>query len=432
MRQKRNHILAGLITVFFVAVTAALFFPSPYILPLYAVYLLLIFAAQFSGFGAGAFMMVGLSTLLGVFCMSRVPTEQIFAISSLLVALYSGSFLLYWHQEKLSSRRRRFSEEIDEAARETQSYMGEISFYEGRLRELSENGEKRRRLSSAAHELGALLDPAEIQKKLIEVARTLFPSRPVALSYGQQNNPIDNMVIQRRAPVIVPDGPIKGNPLLAVPIFAQQGVAGILRVGGDAGNVFTRDDFRLLEILASLASLSLDNSILFSQVQDTALRDGLTGLITHKAFQEHLEEQILEASRYKQPLSIILADVDHFKKVNDTHGHQAGDQILQGFAHVLVRNVRDVDVVSRYGGEEFVILLLQTPEKEAHAIAEAIRADLAAQSFDVGHKSISVTASFGVATFPTDATSGQQLMRKTDERLYRAKQAGRNRVWSHP
>jgi diguanylate cyclase (GGDEF)-like protein len=96
---------------------------------------------------------------------------------------------------------------------------------------------------------------------------------------------------------------------------------------------------------------------------------------------------------------------------------------------VLVRNVRDVDVVSRYGGEEFVILLLQTDEQAAFRIAETIRHDLQSQSFDAGHRELNCTASFGVATFPSDATSAQQLMRKADERLYKAKQAGRNRVW---
>jgi diguanylate cyclase (GGDEF)-like protein len=432
MSRKRNHILVGLITALFIAASAALFLPSPHLLVIFAVYLFLIFSMQLLGFGAAAFMMVAFASLMAVFCMTKVPHEQVLAIPSLLVSLYIASFLLYWHGEKLAQRRRHSESEADDAQRDIQSLSTETAFYENRLRELGALGERRRKLSHAAHELGALLDPAEIQRKLIEAAQSLFPTRPVALSYGQQNDPVDNVVIQRRNSVMIPDGSMRlapqGNPLLAVPVFAQQNVAGVLRVGGDAGPVFGRDDFRLLEILASLASLSLDNSILFGQVQDTALRDGLTGLITHKAFQEHLEAQILEASRYKEPLSVIIADVDHFKSVNDTHGHQAGDQILQGFSHVLARNVRDVDVVSRYGGEEFAILLLQTGEEAAHALAEAIRRDVAGQPFETSGPNLSITASFGVATFPEDATSAQQLLRKADERLYQAKQSGRNRV----
>ena len=115
---------------------------------------------------------------------------------------------------------------------------------------------------------------------------------------------------------------------MAVPISAQRSVAGILRVGGSPRSPYSRDDLRLLDILGSLASLALDNSLLFNQVQESALRDGLTGLITHKAFQDSLENAVLEASRYNYPLSVILTDVDHFKSINDIHGHQAGDQVL--------------------------------------------------------------------------------------------------------
>ena len=177
-----------------------------------------------------------------------------------------------------------------------------------------------------------------------------------------------------------------------------------------------------------LLSLALDNSILFYQVKQTALRDGLTGLLTHRAFQEKLESEILEASRFGSALSILLCDLDHFKTVNDTYGHQAGDQVLQGYAHVLVRNVRDIDVVARYGGEEFIVLLPQIQHAEACAIAERMRLDISQQVFEGGSQSIAVTGSFGVASFPEDATTAPQLIRQADQRLYRAKEGGRNLV----
>jgi diguanylate cyclase (GGDEF)-like protein len=154
----------------------------------------------------------------------------------------------------------------------------------------------------------------------------------------------------------------------------------------------------------------------------------LTGLLTQRVFQEKLEAAILEASRYNQPLSLILADIDHFKMVNDNYGHPAGDQVLQGFAHILDRNVRDVDVISRYGGEEFAILLYQMDHASAVKVAEKIRSDLADQGFEFERGTLSVTGSFGVSTFPEDATSGQQLFRQADQRLYKAKHAGRNQT----
>lgn len=304
----------------------------------------------------------------------------------------------------------------------------DIAFYEERKNELARNAVKRRQLMGAARDLGAALDPQSIQEKLLSIAGALFPGRRVHLAYGQDFDAYDSHVLAKRQPLLVPSEGFKGNPLIAAPVIMQKSVIGVLRVGGDAGALYSREDLRVLDILSGLASMALDNAVLFGQVQETALRDGLTGLLTHRAFQNHLDAAILEASRYGQPLSVILSDVDHFKKVNDTYGHQAGDQILQGFAHVLDRNVRDVDIVARYGGEEFIILLIQTDHAQAMETAERIRADLAAQEFELTGKNISITSSFGVSTFPQDATSAQQLVRQADQRLYRAKEAGRNRV----
>ena len=319
----------------------------------------------------------------------------------------------------------------DESAKESRVLNQEIAFYEDKKTVLTQRAGQRRLLSEAARGLGSVLDPTAIQQKLIEIAQLIFPSQPVTISYGQKPDAVDTFVVERRQPLLVPSDMMKGVPQMAVPICAQQAVVGVLRVGGNASppaGGFTRDDLRLLEILSSLASLAMDNCALFHQVQQTALRDHLTGLLTHRAFQDQLEQSVLEASRYNQPLSIILVDVDHFKSINDTHGHQAGDLVLQGLAHVMDQGVRPVDIIARYGGEEFAVLLLQTTHRAATSVAEQIRRALAEQVFEVSGKTIRITASFGVATFPEDATSGQQLFRQADQRLYKAKSSGRNQV----
>lgn len=332
-------------------------------------------------------------------------------------------------RQKLSSLHRRRKDSEADLAKDSRLLSQEIAFYEEKAAVLAKRGAQRRLLSSAARSLGALLDPAAIQQKLIEIARQLFPSQPVGISYGQKPDAVDTYVVERRQPLLVPSDVMKGAPQMAVPISAQQSVVGVLRVGGEAGaGAFTRDDLRLLEILANLASLAMDNCALFHQVQQTALRDHLTGLLTNRAFHDQLEQSILDASRFNQPLSLVLVDVDHFKSINDTHGHQAGDLVLQGLAHVMDRAVRPVDIIARYGGEEFAILLLQTPHRAAASVAEQIRRDLAEQAFELGNKTLKITASFGVATFPDDATSGQQLFRQADQRLYKAKAGGRNQV----
>ncbi len=428
MNVKSEKILLSFSTLSFGAITVSLFFPHYPLVAIFTLYLTVVFGVQALGKPAFAFMMAIFTTLLGVFCMSQVGKENMLAIPFLIVALWGGIFLLHLYQEKISSGLKKISEKEDQISKDTQLLKKEIDFYNGRKKDLEKRAGQRRHLLLAARELGSLLDPGDIQERLLDIARSLFSGFRVHLSHGQNPDAIDSYVMQKGQPLLIPTKTIKGNPLLAVPILMQGAVAGVLRVGGEPGPEFTREDLRLLDILASLASLSLENSALFTQVQETALRDNLTGLWTHRAFSDQLEASLLEASRYGQSLSIILSDVDHFKSVNDTHGHQAGDQILQGFSHILVRNVRDVDIVSRYGGEEFTVLLLQTSQWEAAQVAEKIRQNLEAQEFDIGKKNISVTASFGVATFPQDATSAQQLMRVADQRLYAAKKAGRNQV----
>lgn len=350
-------------------------------------------------------------------------------ITGVIVAAMAATVFFIVRAGHRKTQNIRLLQQRDEIAVEAKHIKQEIAFYTKQKADLEQRAHQRRLLSSVARELGSLLDPALVQEKLIEATRALFPEQPVSISLGQTADPIDSYIFKRRQPVLVPSELFKGQPLMAVPISVQRQVAGILKVGaGNPSAPYTREDMRLLDVLGNLASLAMDNCILFNQVRDNALRDHLTGLYTHKSFQDQMEAAVLEASRYRQPLSFILVDVDHFKSINDTYGHQAGDEILQGVAHVLHRNVREIDILARYGGEEFGILLLQTPHDKAMALAEQARADLAEQGFDLGGKVISVTASFGVSTFPEDATSGQQLIREADQRLYKAKGAGRNQV----
>ncbi len=416
------------LSLLFAAVTVFLFVPDVPFLPVYSGYLFVVFTIQARGETPFAVMMTGFVTLLGLFCFNRGGDHAMIAIPVLVLTLWAGVFLLYLYRERIKAGSFKVGERTADVDKESSAIEKEIGFYEKRKPELLRHATQRRHLVIAARSLGSCLDPTDLQNKLLETAQSIFPNKRVEISVGQNNDPVDMFVIQKSQPVMVPTKNFMGHPLMAVPIRTQGQVAGILRVGGDPGEPYSMDDLRFLDILAGLASLALDNSALFKQIQESALRDNLTGLWTHRAFQEQIESAILDASRYGQTLSLILCDVDHFKAVNDTHGHQAGDAVLQGFSHVLVRHVREVDVVSRYGGEEFVILVLQSTHAEALQVAENVRADLEMQRFGVGDKVLQITGSFGVATFPQDATSSQQLIRAADERMYAAKKAGRNRV----
>ncbi len=159
-------------------------------------------------------------------------------------------------------------------------------------------------------------------------------------------------------------------------------------------------------------------------LQSMALTDGLTGIPNHRAFQEFLRQRFAEAQRYCQSLSLILLDVDHFKRFNDTYGHLAGDEVLKRVAQVLIQTVRQSDLVARYGGEEFAVILPCTDLTSAICAAERLRQALAEADWEQEP----ISASFGVASYQPWMAGPQELIEAADQALYRAKAGGRNRV----
>jgi diguanylate cyclase (GGDEF)-like protein len=165
------------------------------------------------------------------------------------------------------------------------------------------------------------------------------------------------------------------------------------------------------------------------QLQDLANRDGLTGLFNHRYFQEQISKDFSRAKRYHQPLSCVMLDIDHFKKVNDTYGHQTGDVILKAVGKLILDSLRESDISARYGGEEFSLLLYFTDSGGALDVADRLRKMVESHSFHAGAETFQVTLSAGAATYPHPAIQeAQQLVECADKALYTAKQNGRNRV----
>jgi diguanylate cyclase (GGDEF)-like protein len=193
---------------------------------------------------------------------------------------------------------------------------------------------------------------------------------------------------------------------------------------------FTAAERDLFAYLAGQATLSIENVDLHETVQQQAVTDELTGLVNMRRFQERLEGEIERADRFGNPLSLVMLDIDRFKAVNDTYGHQQGDKVLIEVARVLRRVSRDVDLPARYGGEEMAVVLPQTDLIGAEQQAERIRAaieSMTIQRLDGGGL-LPITASFGVASFPSEAGDRMSLIAAADAALYRAKRGGRNRV----
>jgi diguanylate cyclase (GGDEF)-like protein len=191
---------------------------------------------------------------------------------------------------------------------------------------------------------------------------------------------------------------------------------------------FARDELDLLARFSLYAGLIIENAQLYKRTEHMALHDGLTNLFNKRRFREILEEKLEEGRRARVPVAFIMMDVDDFKLYNDAHGHPAGDEALQQIARILLENTRADDVVGRYGGEEFVIILPGTGRSGARRVAETIRETIAGAVFGGEEIAGHITVSLGVAVFPDDAADSETLVKQADSALYRGKDAGRNRV----
>ncbi len=225
---------------------------------------------------------------------------------------------------------------------------------------------------------------------------------------------------------------IARHPILSlfiVPISYQERLLGILTgLRYESQALWTGDNETFINSVADQVAVGVINSRLYAKVQRQATTDGLTGLFNHRTGQEKLTEQLRLAERYQRNLSVIMFDVDHFKSINDKHGHPTGDSVLKAVAKLIQRDCRDVDLPVRYGGEEFLLILPEINSEGAVVVAERIRKNLLQEVIHHDDIEIAVTASMGVASFPEDAQNQQQILDLADKALYLSKRLGRNQV----
>ena len=213
---------------------------------------------------------------------------------------------------------------------------------------------------------------------------------------------------------------------IIVPLRTDKGVGGlVLLPPKQESETYSLLDIQYITQIVRFASIAIENANLYWQ----ATTDRMTKLFSHHYFQQNLEDEIARAHRYGTTLSLIMFDIDHFKKFNDTYGHLQGDLIIKEIAKILRASVRTIDFTARYGGEEFAVILPEVNLKGAVVVAERIRRTIEAHSFSGEEGPLFVTVSIGVAEFkPARMRSASQLIADADKALYQSKEMGRNRV----
>ncbi len=256
----------------------------------------------------------------------------------------------------------------------------------------------------------------------------------------EEADPLVLWVKKRALPLIVTDLPrdlrfreAEGElpslrSMIGAPLFQGTSVIGVLQVASAQPDAFNPEDLRLLSLLGDLTSVAVQNAELYARTQEEAITDGLTGVFVHRYFQERLVEEMKRARAQGASLTLIMVDIDNFKRVNDEYGHLTGDGVLKRISQVMKDGVRGTDLVARYGGEEFAVLLVETELEPAHQVAERLRAGV--EALVPGELKIHqpVTVSMGLASFPGHAADERALIERADECLYSAKRGGKNRV----
>ncbi len=221
------------------------------------------------------------------------------------------------------------------------------------------------------------------------------------------------------------------SSMICMPVIVKDRVKGIIYIDSKKINAFSSNHEYFLNILAHEISIAIERAIAYERIKRLTVKDDLTGVYNRRKFDQDLREELNKSIRYVRNLSLLMVDIDYFKKYNDLHGHQRGDAILKKLGMVFNKHMRNTDKAYRYGGEEFAIICTETDRDSAIICAERLRKVISEEKFE-GEEDIdpynNLTVSIGVSNFPFDATEIDKFIRHADDALYRAKAEGRDRV----
>lgn len=351
------------------------------------------------------------------------PFEQLLAFSVVfwLVAIVTSSFSAVNEREL---RRRRYDlEALAVMARRLEEAAGSADAADVLVDTVADTFDVERAAVLAApggEQLGVLASRGDVRDAGVHSDGDSVVRRAMTEHRTQLVTVLDPLADAALAAVL-PDA----RNLVVVPLSAARKPLGVLVMEHPlrAASRIERRIVGMLERFGAHAALALRNAWLLEEIQQLAATDGLTGIANRTTFQRTLGQELARAERGDGSVGLVMLDLDHFKRLNDTYGHQAGDEVLRRVAGVLDECCRGFDTPARFGGEEFAVVLPHTDPPEARAVAERLRAAISAAPLDP-----KVTVSVGVASYPDDAASADDLVRAADEALYASKRAGRNRV----
>ena len=264
----------------------------------------------------------------------------------------------------------------------------------------------------------------EVVKNMVKVF-TLLGEGP--LDASQIDLHVEKHRLNPNLMVSSPPAGLKSH--LTLPLTSEGDILGCISLNSDRPNAFDAQDLQFFSVIGYQMAATLKHFLRFSTVKNMATYDTLTGLCNRRYFEERLAIEADRSLKATLPLSLVMVDIDHFKRVNDTFGHTEGDRVLREISSVLKSSVRRKDLVVRYGGEEFILILPETNLEESYTIAERIRRAVETTPFKIGNIRLSLTISLGISNFPSHgARSKEEMVEMADQALYDAKRGGRNRV----
>lgn len=425
-------------------------------------------SGAYVGASLAAAAVLGIAFVVMAISLSTNPQAPLGMVAWMFLVLgvmtWAGWLFLSSAEQK-GHARRKVMEDLEEELVQMRSDQGQ----QEKALTVSENRRKRySRLQEAVSSLASSLEAKQLAEMTIHQAAQLLNGLPVDITLfvldasGKElireqrgmgggaefsaetkvhEDPLNAWVLAKGASLVIKDlekdfrfrgldmSQFKGRSFHLSPLLSSQGaVAGLVRVESTRRDAMDQEDGRLLESLVVLASLAFENAKLYREAQELAVTDGLTRLMLRRPLLERVEQELHRGQEQGSPTSLVMIDIDHFKSVNDTYGHPAGDAVLKDVATILRRSVRDVDVCGRYGGEEFIVLLPQTDLGGALLVAERIREAVRARPFELRGEQRQVTISLGVACAPAQGHDAKTLIEAADGALYASKNAGRDRV----